>query len=205
MTTAGEGGMVTTNDSEAWARGWAFKDHGKSYDTVYNTQHPPGFRWLIESWGSNWRLSEVQSAIGRRQLAKLPRWLKIRHELALIFDHYLLPLRALRVPKPEGSSVHAYYKYYCYVRPDLLRDGESRDTILDKMRDAGLPAYSGSCSEIYKERCFEGIHTAGDLPIGKELGETSIMLLVHPTQTRGEVEHAAKTISEIISAVSVDE
>ena len=72
MTTAGEGGMVTTNSDELWNTMWSLKDHGKSYDAVYHREHAPGFRWLHESFGTNWRLTEIQSAIGRLQLRKLP-------------------------------------------------------------------------------------------------------------------------------------
>lgn len=71
MTTAGEGGMVTTNSAELWNSMWSLKDHGKSYVAVYHREHAPGFRWLHESFGTNWRLTEVQSAVGRIQLRKL--------------------------------------------------------------------------------------------------------------------------------------
>src|SRR5665648_235862 len=52
MTTGGEGGMLITNSKELWEKAWSYKDHGKSYDAVYNKDHPPGFRWVHESFGT---------------------------------------------------------------------------------------------------------------------------------------------------------
>jgi dTDP-4-amino-4,6-dideoxygalactose transaminase len=74
MTTGGEGGMVTTNDEALWRTMWSYKDHGKSYEAVYERQHPPGFRWLHESFGTNWRMLEMQAAIGRIQLKRMSDW-----------------------------------------------------------------------------------------------------------------------------------
>ena len=74
MTTGGEGGMVTCNDKALWSRMWSFKDHGKSWSAIYEKDHPPGFRWLHESFGTNWRMTEMQGAIGRIQLARMPQW-----------------------------------------------------------------------------------------------------------------------------------
>ena len=65
MTTGGEGGMVTTNDQGLWSVMWSFKDHGKSWEAVYERDHPPGFRWVHDSFGTNWRMTEMQAAIGR--------------------------------------------------------------------------------------------------------------------------------------------
>src|SRR5262249_18993387 len=65
ITTAGEGGMVTTNNENLWKYMWSYKDHGKSYEKVHRQGEPTGFRWLHDSFGTNWRLSEVQSAVGR--------------------------------------------------------------------------------------------------------------------------------------------
>ncbi|MGP1613939.1 MAG: DegT/DnrJ/EryC1/StrS family aminotransferase, partial [Pollutimonas bauzanensis] len=59
MTTGGEGGMATTNDRALWSRMWSLKDHGKSWDAIYQREHKPGFRWLHESFGTNWRMMET--------------------------------------------------------------------------------------------------------------------------------------------------
>lgn len=74
MTTGGEGGMVTTDDRELWSRMWSYKDHGKSWEAVYEREHAPGFRWLHESFGTNFRMMEVQAVIGRIQLRRMGDW-----------------------------------------------------------------------------------------------------------------------------------
>lgn len=74
MTTAGEGGMVTTNNEEYWRLCWELKDHGKSWAHVNEPHNGGGFRWLHDSFGSNYRMTEMQSAIGRLQPLKMDEW-----------------------------------------------------------------------------------------------------------------------------------
>ena len=82
ITTGGEGGMLLLDDTAAWEKAWAYKDHGKSYDALFQREHPPGFRWVHESFGSNWRMTEMQAVIGRLQLRKLADWSARRRQLA---------------------------------------------------------------------------------------------------------------------------
>lgn len=181
MTTGGEGGLLTTNDEALWRKAWEFKDHGKSFEAVYNRQHPPGFRWLHESFGTNWRLTEMQSAIGRVQLRKLPEWTRIRQRHASILTESFSQIPALRVTHPHIDIGHAMYKYYVFVRQELLAAHWDRDRIMYAVVAEGIPCYSGSCSEIYLEKAFEGIRPVERLPMARELGESSLMFLVHPT------------------------
>ncbi|MBW8190544.1 DegT/DnrJ/EryC1/StrS aminotransferase family protein [Neiella marina] len=189
MTTGGEGGMVTTNDEELWQRAWSFKDHGKSYDKVYNSQHPPGFRWLHESFGTNWRLTEMQSAIGRIQLGRMDDWKARRQQLAKMLDHAFADYPWIHIPQIPEFVDHARYKHYVFVRPDLLPDGYDRDRIMAELNEAGLPTMSGSCSEVYLENAFEkhGLRPEKRLPGAQLLGETSLMFMVHPTLTDDEM------------------
>ncbi len=185
ITTAGEGGMVNTSRPELWDAMWSFKDHGKTHEAVYGREHPPGFRWLHERFGSNFRLTELQSAIGRIQLQRLPEWTAIRTRNALLLAEALGDLSAVRVPLPSENLTHAWYKFYAFVNPEGLADGWSRDRILSEISSLGYPALSGSCSEIYLEKCFQdaGLAPAKRLPVAHMLGDTSLMFLVHPTIT----------------------
>ena len=183
MSTAGEGGMVTTNNKQLWEKVWSFKDHGKNYDTVYNKEHPPGFRWLHEDHGTNARLTEIQSAIGRLQLRKLDSWIDKRTRLANIFNNGFKDVDGLRIALYPDHIKHAHYKYYVFVENEKLKDGKNRDFIMNTLNAMGTPCYSGSCSEIYKEKAFDKLFPKGHttLPVAKELAETSLMFLVHPT------------------------
>ena len=98
MTTGGEGGMVTTNDRALWSKMWSYKDHGKSYEAVYEREHPPGFRWLHESFGGNGRLTEMQSAIGRIQLKRMAGWHQRRLKNCCRIWETASQLPGLRVP-----------------------------------------------------------------------------------------------------------
>lgn len=185
ISTGGEGGMMTTNDEVVWERAWAYKDIGRSYDAVYRRQHPPGFRWLTDTFGTNWRLTEVQGAIGRLQLAKLDGWRAARQRNAALLTQAFKRIPAVRVPLPAADIVHAYYKYYVFVEPAMLAPQWNRDRIVHELGLLGVPSFSGSCSEIYLEKAFEALpqRPAERLPVAQELGETSLMFLVHPTLT----------------------
>jgi dTDP-4-amino-4,6-dideoxygalactose transaminase len=205
MTTAGEGGMVTTNSDELWNTMWSLKDHGKSYDAVYHREHAPGFRWLHESFGTNWRLSEVQSAVGRIQLKKLPQWLSVRRKYGKILTNEFATLPGLRVTVPPKHIEHAYYKYYAFVRPEALRPEWSRDRIIEAIKAEGIPCFSGSCSEIYLERAFPPEWRPKErLAVARELGETSLMFLVHPTLTEEHILATCEAVKKVMGAAVRD-
>ncbi|WOE74806.1 DegT/DnrJ/EryC1/StrS family aminotransferase [Alterisphingorhabdus coralli] len=199
MTTGGEGGMVTTNDEGLWDRMWSYKDHGKNWDAVYNREHPPGFRWLHESFGTNWRMLEVQAAIGLIQLSRMKEWTKLRRRNANALKEVLdLFPEAVRVPVPDDNHRHAYYRQYGYVIPSGLKNGWTRDRIIEDIVSQGLPAFQGSCSEVYREKAFEltDLRPEKRLPIAKELGETSLMFLTHPTMTERQLQGYCKAVRQ---------
>lgn len=204
MTTGGEGGMVTTNDETLWRSMWAFKDHGKSYAAVYERQHPPGFRWLHESFGTNWRMLEMQAAIGRIQLKRMADWAQKRTVNALAIWNTCAKYSAVRVPvfnDEIGRTVHAHYKCYVYVQPKKLADGWSRDRVVEEVNARGVPCYQGSCSEVYLEKAFDstGWQPKARLPVARELGEDSLMFLVHPTLTESEIQKTCDVLDEVLN------
>ncbi|PIQ42557.1 MAG: aminotransferase [Gammaproteobacteria bacterium CG11_big_fil_rev_8_21_14_0_20_46_22] len=200
MTTGGEGGMLTTNDEALWKKAWAYKDHGKDYDLCFNTEHPPGFRWLHTDFGTNWRMTEMQAAIGLKQLEKLPAWHEARKRNAAILSEALARLPFLRVALPSDEIEHAWYKYYVFVILEKLPKGISRDDLINALAVAGLPAMTGGCSEIYHETCFKkyGYGPKADLPNARKLTETSMLFLIHPTLSADEMEKMADNICQIL-------
>jgi len=203
MTTAGEGGMITTNSENLWESIWAYKDHGKSYDVVYRQQHSPGYRWLHESFGTNWRMTEVQSAIGRVILRKLPSWIATRRRFASLLTARFANTPGMRISVPSADIEHSYYKYYAFVRPERLRAGWTRDRIVDAITAAGVPCFTGSCSEIYLEKAFpEDWRPAERLPIARQLGETSLMFLVHPTLSDEAVCATADIVEQVMNTAA---
>jgi dTDP-4-amino-4,6-dideoxygalactose transaminase len=223
MTTGGEGGMVTTNDEALWNAMWSYKDHGKSYEAVYERKHPTGFRWLHESFGTNLRMTEMQAVIGRIQLRRMVDWTAQRNANAEILTRALQPFAEktgiIRLPnfsclsecdvagnrQPYGSGcVHAQYKFYAYIRSENLAPGWNRDRIIEAINAKGVPCYQGSCSEVYLEKAFDntGWRPTERLPVARELGEASLMFLVHPTLTESEMKKTAQTIQLVLSLAS---
>lgn len=204
MSTGGEGGMLTTNDPELWQRAWSFKDHGKSYAAAHAQQTSPSFRWVHESFGTNWRLTEMQAAIGRSLLAKLPRQLECRRTNARTLDTGFGALPALRTTPPPKEVGHAYYKYYVFLRPEWLRDGWSRDRLLQAIVAEGIPCFTGSCSEVYLEKAFpENMRPANRFEVARQLGETSLMFLVHPTLFEQDMLDTVRAVQKLLQVATV--
>ncbi len=209
MTTGGEGGLLTTNDPDLWARLWSIKDHGKSYHAVHAKDHKPGFRWLHESFGSNFRMTEMQSAIGRIQLRRMASWTRLRNERARRIRQAARHCAVLRVPSeicgPScgpagcGECVHAYYRCYLFVETQKLAPGWSRDRLVSEISGRGVPCFSGSCPEVYLERAFDGTpwRPGHRLSAARELGETSLAFLVHPTLTDAELDRTCEVLRAV--------
>nr|WP_313631737.1 DegT/DnrJ/EryC1/StrS aminotransferase family protein [Brevundimonas naejangsanensis] len=204
MTTGGEGGMVTTNDKELRSAMWSYKDHGKSWEGVYEREHPPGPRLVHDSFGTNWRMIEMQAAIGLIQLKRMNAWTQRRTELADMLSVACSAHELLRVPATPSYITHAWYRFYAFVRPERLAAGWSRDRIIQEINARDVPCFHGSASEVYLEAAFEGTgwRPADRLPIAKTLGETSIAFLVHPTLTDAEIEKTCDVIDEIVYLAS---
>lgn len=200
MTTGGEGGMVTTNDRELWSRMWSYKDHGKSWEAVYEREHPSGFRWLHESFGTNWRMTEIQAAIGRIQLRRMPDWAERRRANCGAIWRAARECKGLRVPDVPEHIGHAGYKCYVFVETTTLRPGWDRNRVMSEIVSAGVPCFSGSCSEVYFEKAIQdaGMAPAERLPVARELGDTSLMFLVHPTLTAEEIRLTCEVLVRVM-------
>ena len=200
MTTGGEGGLFLTDDEGVWRRAWAFKDHGKSWEAAHESKHPPGFRWLHHSFGTNWRMTEMQAAIGRRQLTKLDHWVERRKRNASILECLLKDVPGIRVvPIPEWATP-AYYKFYAFISPGLLSNGWDQTRIIQAINAEGVPCFAGSCSEIYRETAFveAGFSPKQRWPEAALQGETSLMFLVHPTLSDVDMEDTYKAVAKVI-------
>jgi dTDP-4-amino-4,6-dideoxygalactose transaminase len=200
ITTGGEGGMVTTNDAELWKLMWEYKDHGKDYDAVNDPRFQPGFRWLHAGFGTNWRLTEMQSAIGRVQLARMPQWHARRLQIANTIWLTAAEVPGVRVPRIPVHIEHAAYKCYVFVRPEELAAGWDRNRIMAETNALGVPCYSGSCPEVYREKAFQGsgYEPADRLPNARELGDTSLLFLCHPTLTNDEVAKTCDVLETVM-------
>lgn len=204
MTTGGEGGMVTTNSKELWSTMWSYKDHGKSFDAIYNREHPPGFRWLHESFGTNWRMTEMQAVLGRIQLTRMSDWTAKRQAYAAELDKAASEFDCIRLVTVPSYIEHAEYKHYMFVKPEQLADGWNRDRIVNEVNERGVPCFQGSCSEVYLEKAFDNTPWRPEKRLlnAVELGETSLMFLVHPTLTEEEIAKTTQVMKEVFEKAS---
>ena len=207
ISTGGEGGMLLTNDKSIWSFAWSYKDHGKNVDCL---NHSNGFnnnlfRWVHDSIGSNYRMTEIQAAIGLEQLHKLNDWVLQRQKNAEQLTSYFKNIPALRVTIPNKNIDHAYYKYYVFVRNKLLKPGWTRDKIVQAINKEGVPCFTGSCSEVYKEKAFVDakIFPSKDFKIAKELGETSLMFNVHPMLNTQDIESIYHAVKKVFNHASI--
>lgn len=200
ITTGGEGGMLVLDDEDWFKAAWSFKDHGKGYDTTYHTAHPPGYQWLHDGFGTNWRMTELQAALGRLQLRDLEETVSIRTRNALLWHERLSGLGAVRVPQVRHGIRHAFYRLYAYLVPEALKPGWDRQRIQDEVEAAGFPIRAGSCGEIYRERAFtdSGLAPAQPLPVASELAVTSLAFPVHPTLAEATIHSAADVFVDVV-------
>ncbi|XPP90680.1 DegT/DnrJ/EryC1/StrS family aminotransferase [Photobacterium leiognathi subsp. mandapamensis] len=205
MTTGGEGGMVTTNDKMLWDRMWSYKDHGKSYDAIYHRKHEAGFRWLHESFGTNWRMLEMQAVIGRIQLKRMTDWTAKRQANGKAIDNAVADLDVVRCVDVPSYIEHAEYKHYLFIKPENLKEGWTRDKIVDEINLQGVPVYQGSCSEVYLEKAFDNTpwRPKERLKNAVELGENSLMFLVHPTLTDEEIRKTCRVLVDVLNKASI--
>jgi dTDP-4-amino-4,6-dideoxygalactose transaminase len=200
MTTGGEGGMLVTSDEDLWRRAWSIKDHGKNHDAVFNGRHKPGFRWLHDSFGTNMRMTEMQATIGRVQLTKLEDWVVARNRNAAAITGTLSRYPSVRIPVPGEGIRHAYYRLYAFVEADRLAGDWDRDRIMNEFNARGVPCFSGSCPEIYREKAFENrqLNPDSPLPVAQALGPLSLAFLVHPTLTDADLELVCEAVGSVL-------
>lgn len=198
ISTGGEGGMVVTNNAVLWERMWSYKDHGRDF-SLSRTPAGTGFRWIHNNFGTNLRLTELQSAIGRIQLRDIDQQLDNRRRHAAVLTSNFSRVSGLRVTIPAPHIAHAYYKYYAFVEPQKLSGKWDRDRISAAICEEGVPCSSGSCSEIYLEQAFpREMRPVRRHRHARELGETSLMFMVHPTLTPQNMLDTCRTVEKIM-------
>ena len=200
ISTGGEGGLLILDNELQWKKAWSYKDHGKSFDQVIKKDHPAGFRWLHESFGSNWRMTEMQAAIGRIQLKKLPNWLKSRRNNATRLNQLLDKTPGLKLSILPDNIEHSYYRYYVFLESDRLKAEWDQIRVLEAINHEGIPCSIGSCGEVYREKAFikSKLAPLNRMPISKELANTTLAFLIHPTLTDAQIADIADGINKVM-------
>lgn len=197
MSLGGEGGMLVTRDEAVWNRARSLKDHGKNHDLLSKPVHT--YPWPHETFGSNYRMTEMQAAMGRIQLERLDEWRLIRERNAALLTRFLEDLPC-QIPRPAEHMEHAWYRYYLFPRLDAFRDGWDRDRVMVELNHVGVPCDRGSCSEIQRERAFEMYPDVygSQTPVGCDLGLRSLAFPLHPTLREHHMEAMGREIRKIL-------
>ncbi len=198
ISTGGEGGMVTTNNAALWETAWRYKDHGKNPEKIAESNPSGSFRYLHDSFGTNWRMTEMQAAIGRVQLALLPEWVETRRSHANRLIHALSTCSGLIFPIPRSFCEHSYYRLYGFVKPSWLRPGWSRDRLVKVLLEEGVSVGSGSSGEIYLEKAFDGLRPNRPKPTAQESNARSITFNFHQYTTVDEIDHMIEVSRKVL-------
>ena len=155
-------------------------------------------------------MTEIQATLGRIQLKKMNEWTMIRNKNQSEIWNKARKITGLRVPKFNESNwdnyhhgnVHAAYKCYLFIEKRLLKRSWTRDRIINEINKKGVPCFSGSCSEVYREKAFKGLSCVPKtrLKNAKELGETSLMFQIHPTLKKNEIKLMIRVLEHVMNA-----
>ncbi len=210
MSTGGEGGMISTNNTKLWLKLWSLKDHGKNYKSVFYKKHKTGFKWLHDDLGSNYRMTEMQATIGRVQLKSLDQQIKKRNLIANLYlnglKDYYLKYDILKKPdfkyqthpiKKNNQSIHAFYRLNLYINKNKIKQTK----LIQQLNKNKINCGVGSCPEIYREKIFKKLkfYPKKRLINAKLLGETSIAFPIDPYKAFTKIKSEINSIKRILN------
>ena len=210
MTTGGEGGMLVTNNEDWYRKSWSYKDHGKDFDFYINGIEKESY---YTSLGTNWRLTAIQAAIGRKAIKKVAEWLKKRRGFAQMLNDGLKNVPGIRLTLPPEHIEHAYYKYHVFIKAEELEEGWDRDRIMKAIAAEGVICQFGITWGIGEEQGWENAQLVGTqevrnlrlkshLPADYELGMTSLMFQVHPTLDDQAIKDTIEAVKKVMSVAT---
>jgi dTDP-4-amino-4,6-dideoxygalactose transaminase len=213
ISTGGEGGMISTNDTKLWLKLWSLKDHGKNYKSVFYKKHKTGFKWLHDDVGSNYRMTEMQAVIGREQLKSLDEQIKKRNLIANLYlsglKDYYLKYDILKKPDFEVQSytlkknlkkcnqyIHAFYRLNFFINKNKIKQNRLIQQLNKKKIDCGV----GACPEIYREKIFKKLKIFKNkrLNNAKLLGNTSITFPINPNRNLNKIREEISIVKNLL-------
>ncbi|KWV92897.1 DegT/DnrJ/EryC1/StrS aminotransferase family protein [Erythrobacter sp. YT30] len=205
MSTGGEGGMLVMKDETVWRRSWAYKDHGKDPIRLREKSNsaPGEFRYCIDDFGSNFRMTEMQAAIGRLQLKKLDDWVARRRENACALVEEATKHPAVSSMNVPDHAFHTFYKCYVLLDLQLLPEGVSRSMVLAALMAEGIACGSGSCPDMSREGAFSDLEVRrdGDLAASHEMAARTIMFQVDHTLTPEDTARYGRALVRVLNAL----
>ena len=212
ISTGGEGGMISTNNTKLWLKLWSLKDHGKNYKSVFYKKHKTGFKWLHDDLGSNYRMTEIQAVIGREQLKSLDEQIKKRNLIANLYlrglKDYYSKYDILKKPdfkfqsytlkknlKKCNQYMHAFYRLNFFINNNKIKQNKLIQQLNKQKIDCGV----GACPEIYREKIFKKLKIKNKkLKNAKLLGDTSITFPINPNRNLDKIREEISIVKNLL-------
>jgi perosamine synthetase len=194
--TTGEGGMITTDDQNLAERMRIFRNHGITTD---HRQREQQGSWLYEmvDLGYNYRLTDVQCALGLSQLKKLDSWIARRRQIAHLYDQAFQDNPRINPLSVNDGVLHVYHLYV--VRLDLGGTGLNRSIVFKRLRESGIGVnvhYIPVHQHPYYQNHFGT--KPGLCPIAESAYENLITLPLFPTMTDQDVGEVIAAVAKLI-------
>ncbi len=190
--TTGEGGMVTTNDEELYNKLKLFRTHGITRDSGLMSKSDGQWYYEQLELGYNYRISDIQCALGLSQLKKIDRFVNRRREIASIYYEAFGNNHNLILPKEMNDSKNSYHLYVLQLK------NHNRKEVFDKLRNVGL-GVNVHYVPVYKHPYYQKNGYMGIECVNSECYyERAISIPIYPLMNNEEVNYVVEKINEII-------
>ncbi|TDX58915.1 UDP-4-amino-4,6-dideoxy-N-acetyl-beta-L-altrosamine transaminase [Orenia marismortui] len=194
--TTGEGGMITTNSKKLYDKLIQFRSHGitKDKDRYINESHG---EWYHEEQflGYNYRMTDIQAALGISQLKKSDEFLKRRREIANIYNQELKNIGWLKLPYQKSDINSSWHLYVIQINEDKL--GKSRDEVFEYLREEGL-GVQVHYIPVYWHPYYQNLGYSKGICLNSErVYRRLITLPLHPKMTNDEVDYVIKILHKL--------
>jgi len=195
VITCGEGGMITT-DNEAFAeRARIVRSHGASVSDVVRHQAMGTIYASYPEVGYNYRMTDIQAAVGVEQMKKLPLILERKREIAHRYDQKLAVIDEIEVPFVPDDCVHSYQSYLIRLRPTARK---GRDALLRKMADRGISCRHG-IAPLHLEPYYQKLHGEMHMPATEQVSYTTIFLPIYPAMSEAEIQYVVDNLKDSLA------
>ncbi len=194
--TSGEGGAVLTNDEQLDEQIKILRTHGMTKDEKYLTKNEGQWYYEMHSLGYNYRITDIQSALGSSQLKKLDRFVERRNEIADYYNESFSGDDRFIIPYVEKNIKHAYHLYPLQIKFDNLNI--RKKSFFEKMREQNIGLqvhYIPVHTQPYYKNNFG--FQEGDYPIAEEFYKNEVSIPIYPLLENDDLDYIVKTIKEL--------
>jgi len=188
--TTGEGGMVLTNDEELYEKLKFYRSHGITRDAKYMKQNDGVWYYEMHKLGFNYRLTDIQCALGISQLGKIDNFVSRRREIAKKYDDAFKEVKAIKLLDETPNSRSSYHLYVIQV--------ENRKNIFNKLRAANI-IVNVHYIPVYRQPFYQQLGYANtSCPKAEAYYGRAISIPMYPKMTDEEVDYVIERVTAIL-------